>query len=57
MNIGTQDELLYHYDDISNRLGAEALLSQMLGDGIEIGLGTINDAQFGPMIMVAAGGI
>jgi len=29
----------------------------MLGGGIEIGLGTINDPQFGPVVMVAAGGV
>jgi len=29
----------------------------MVDDGVEIGLGIINDPQFGPLLMVAAGGI
>jgi hypothetical protein len=33
------------------------LVSQMVSEGVEIALGTVNDRQFGPIIMVAAGGI
>jgi acyl-CoA synthetase (NDP forming) len=29
----------------------------MVSDGVEISLGTLNDPQFGPIVMVAAGGI
>ena len=50
-------QLSQHYRDISARLGPQALVSRMVGEGIEIALGTINDRQFGPVIMVAAGGI
>jgi len=57
VNIGTEVELLLHYEDLCNRLGPDALLSRMLGGGVEIGLGTLNDAQFGPIVMVAAGGV
>ena len=57
VDIGTESELLDYYDDLCNRLGPRALLSQMLSGGIEIGLGTINDPQFGPIVMVAAGGV
>ena len=57
VGIQSEQDLLRHYRDINARLGSMALVSQMVGDGIEIALGTINDSQFGPVIMVAAGGI
>jgi len=57
VNIQTKDKLLEHYDDLKQRLGPIALLTQMIGEGVEVGLGIINDPQFGPILMVAAGGI
>ncbi len=57
VNIQTEQELLARYEDLCNRLGPAVLVSQMIDGGIEIGLGTVNDAQFGPIIMVAAGGV
>ncbi len=57
VNIQTEQELLVRYDDLCNRLGPTVLVSQMIDEGIEIGLGTVNDSQFGPIIMVAAGGV
>ena len=57
VNVQSEEDLLHHYRDIETRLGPRALLSQMVGEGVEIALGTVNDNQFGPVIMVAAGGI
>ena len=57
VGIQSEQDLLRHYRDISTRLGPMALLSQMAGAGVEVALGTVNDSQFGPVIMVAAGGI
>jgi acyl-CoA synthetase (NDP forming) len=57
LKIQTQADLLEHYRDLCTRLGPTALVSQMVDQGVEIALGTINDRQFGPIIMVAAGGI
>jgi acyl-CoA synthetase (NDP forming) len=56
VDIASEPDLLRHYRDISTRLGPLALLSPMAA-GVEVALGTVNDRQFGPVIMVAAGGI
>jgi acyl-CoA synthetase (NDP forming) len=57
IDISSEADLLDHYNDLSGRLGPTVLVSQMINDGVEISLGTINDPQFGPVVMVAAGGI
>ncbi len=57
VNIKSEADLLDHYKDLCARLGPTVLVSQMVDDGVEIGLGTINDPQFGPVVMVAAGGV
>ena len=57
VDLQTEQDLLACYDDLRHRLGSEALVSEMIEKGIEIGLGTVTDAQFGPIIMVAAGGV
>jgi len=57
VNIQNKDKLLQHYTDLEQRLGPMALLTKMIGEGVEIGLGIINDPQFGPILIVAAGGI
>ncbi|MDH3221474.1 MAG: acetate--CoA ligase family protein [Gammaproteobacteria bacterium] len=57
VNIDSERILLERYDDLCARLGPDALVSRMIGDGVEIGLGTFNDPQFGPIVMVAAGGV
>jgi acyl-CoA synthetase (NDP forming) len=57
VNIRSEPDLLDHYNDLSGRLGPTVLVSQMVNDGVEISLGTVNDPHFGPIVMVAAGGI
>jgi len=57
VNIKDQSTLLDHYRDFANRLGPDALVTEMIGKGTEVGLGINNDPQFGPLLMVAAGGI
>jgi len=57
VNIKNETELLEHYADLNQRLGSTALLTEMIDKGVEVGLGIINDPQFGPLLMVAAGGI
>jgi len=57
VNIRSEADLRDHYRDLCTRLGPAALVSQMVDEGTEIALGTFNDRQFGPIVMVAAGGI
>jgi acyl-CoA synthetase (NDP forming) len=57
VDIADEQALLRAYHSINTRLGPMALVSKMATKGIEVALGTVNDSQFGPLIMVAAGGI
>ena len=57
LDIKTPAELLDKYRDLEQRLGAKAVVSPMIEAGVEVALGTLNDVQFGPVIMVAAGGV
>ncbi|MFT5111060.1 MAG: acyl-CoA synthetase (NDP forming) [Parasphingorhabdus sp.] len=57
VNIETEEELIIGYRKLSSSLGQAALVSQMIEAGTEIGLGMVNDPQFGPVIMLAAGGV
>ncbi|MBK8157856.1 MAG: acetate--CoA ligase family protein [Rhodospirillaceae bacterium] len=45
------------YADLRARLGTRVLLMPMAGKGIEISFGMTQDAQFGPVVMVGAGGV
>lgn len=45
------------YRDLSERLGPEAVLEQMMPMGIELAFGIVQDEAFGPFVMLAAGGI
>ena len=55
--IESESELVEHYQVMSRRLGPKALIAHMAAPGTEIGLGMKRDPQFGPVIMVSAGGI
>jgi acyl-CoA synthetase (NDP forming) len=44
------------YREISARLGPVVSVQQMAGRGMEMALGVVEDADFGPLVVVAAGG-
>jgi succinyl-CoA synthetase beta subunit len=58
LNLGSEDAVALAYDDIAGRLGPRALVAaQVSGGGVEMILGLKNDPQYGPLVLVGAGGI
>jgi acetate---CoA ligase (ADP-forming) len=45
------------YGDLSGRLGPIVSVAAMARPGVELALGIVRDGQFGPLVMVAAGGV
>ncbi len=45
------------YRDLETRLGPRVLVARMAGPGVELHLGLVRDPQFGPAVLVAAGGV
>lgn len=45
------------YDEIAGRLGSRVTVAAMAGAGTELAFGMVRDAQFGPLVVVAAGGV
>jgi acyl-CoA synthetase (NDP forming) len=51
------DDLAVAYEDVAGRLGPEVLVMATAPPGVELALGIAGDPQFGPMVVVAAGGV
>jgi len=45
------------YEELAGRLGPEVTIAEMAAPGVELALGVVRDAQFGPLLLVAAGGV
>ncbi len=45
------------YRDIAGRLGDEVVVAPMAPEGVELAFGIVRDPQFGPLVLVAAGGV
>jgi acetyltransferase len=56
LGLGDQDALKRAYDDLCGRLGPRVILQAMAGKGVELALGCVFDPDFGPLVMVSAGG-
>jgi len=57
VDLRDEAELRAAYDDFERRLGPEVLVQEMVGEAPELLLGLVNDAQFGPMLLVGSGGV
>jgi acetate---CoA ligase (ADP-forming) len=57
LNLAGAAALRAAYDEMAKRLGARALLAPMAAKGFELSFGAKLDPQFGPVVMVGAGGI
>jgi len=59
VHLGLDDELAVRvaYRDLSARLGPCVLVSATAEPGVELSLGIVRDAQLGPIVVVAAGGV
>ena len=57
LGLGDEAALAAAYDDLARRLGPKVLIAPMAAGGVEMVLGITRDAQFGPLVMVGAGGV
>ena len=57
LNIGSDEQLRAAYAEMAGRLGPEALIAPMAGDGVEMMLGMRLDSQFGPVVLIGFGGV
>jgi acyl-CoA synthetase (NDP forming) len=59
VTLGIRDEvaLAAAYREMSSRLGPTVTVQEMVDPGVEMALGVVHDPQFGPLVMVAAGGV
>jgi acyl-CoA synthetase (NDP forming) len=59
VTLGIRDEVVLAaaYREMSSRLGPSVTVQEMVEPGVEMALGVVHDPQFGPLVMVAAGGV
>jgi acyl-CoA synthetase (NDP forming) len=57
LGLNGPDALRAAYGDLVSRLGPEVLVQPMAPAGVEMHLGIVRDEQFGPLVLVAAGGV
>jgi acyl-CoA synthetase (NDP forming) len=56
LSISDADSLRAAYEEMAGRLGSGVSIDAMAPAGVEISLGVVRDDNFGPLVVVAAGG-
>jgi acetate---CoA ligase (ADP-forming) len=57
LGVTDAESLRAAYEDIASRLGPHVVVAAMAPPGVELALGIVRDPQFGPLVLVAAGGV
>jgi acyl-CoA synthetase (NDP forming) len=58
LNLGDAEALAAAYRDLASRLGPRVLVTPMLKiEGVEMVMGMVSDPNFGPIVMLGAGGV
>lgn len=57
LNLDNEEQLLAAYRDIGDRFGPRVLVAPMVAAGVEMILGSRQDPQFGPVVLLGFGGI
>lgn len=57
LGLGDAESLRQAYREMAQRLGGRVTVARQLPPGVEIALGMVADPQFGPVVMVGAGGV
>jgi acyl-CoA synthetase (NDP forming) len=56
LGIADADRLVEAWHDLAARLGPDMTVEPMIAAGVELAFGAVADPQFGPLVMVGAGG-
>jgi len=57
LGLADPESLRGAYDEMARRLGPQVLIAEMAPAGTELALGAVIDPQWGPVVMLAAGGV
>jgi acyl-CoA synthetase (NDP forming) len=57
LNIADMQGLERAYANMESRLGAAAIVAEMAPSGVELALGAVVDPQWGPIVVISAGGV